>query len=82
MPTNPEAVRLNIEYYRKQAKAVLKAAQAGQPSALERISRHSPKFDPSAPKLHDAQLAIAREQGFASWPSFRSFESAEYIPHV
>jgi ankyrin repeat protein len=73
MPTNPEAVRLNLEYYRKQAKAVFKAAQAGEPSALERISRLSPKFDPFAPKLHDALLAIAREQGFASWPRFRSF---------
>ena len=73
MPTHSEATRLNLEYYRKQAKAVLKAAQAGEPSALQRLSRNSPKLDPSAPKLHDAQLAIAREQGFASWPRFRNF---------
>src|SRR5262249_2794052 len=25
------------------------------------------------PALHDAQLAIAREQGFASWPRFKTF---------
>jgi len=37
---------------------------AKDPAALERVS---------APKLHDAQLAIAREQGFPSWPSFRAF---------
>jgi len=65
MPTNPEATRrLNLEYYRKQAKALLKAAKSGDPAALQRVS---------TPKLHDAQLAIAREQGFLSWPRFRAF---------
>jgi ankyrin repeat protein len=73
MSTNSEASRLNLEYYRKQAKALLKAAQAGDPGALDRISRPATKFDPAAPKLHDAQLTIAREQGFASWPRFRNF---------
>ena len=73
MPTNSEAVRLNLEYYRKQAKALLKAAQSGEPTALERISRNLPKLAPAAPKLHDAQLTIAREQGFPSWPRFRAF---------
>ncbi|HLK69998.1 MAG TPA: ankyrin repeat domain-containing protein [Bryobacteraceae bacterium] len=73
MPTNSEALRLNLEYYRKQAKALLKSAQAGEPDALTRISRQSPKFEPDALKLHDAQLTIAREQGFASWPRFRVF---------
>jgi ankyrin repeat protein len=27
----------------------------------------------STPALHDAQLTIAREQGFASWPRFKAF---------
>jgi ankyrin repeat protein len=61
------------EYYRKQAKALLKAARSGDAAALERLSRQAPKFDPAAPKLHDAQLTIAREQGFGSWPRFRAF---------
>jgi ankyrin repeat protein len=65
MPANSEAIRLNIEYHRKQAKALLKAAQSGDPAALQRL--------PEAPKLHDAQLAIAREQGFPSWPRLRAF---------
>jgi ankyrin repeat protein len=64
MPTHPEATRLNLEYYRKQAKALLKAAKSGDSTALQGISE---------PKLHDAQLAIAREQGFPSWPRFRAF---------
>jgi hypothetical protein len=73
MPANSEAPRLNLEYYRKQAKALCKAAQSGDPIALERVSRHQPKFNPAAPKLHDALLNIAREQGFPSWPRFRTF---------
>jgi ankyrin repeat protein len=64
MPANPEATRLNLEYYRKQAKALLQAAKSGDPAALQRVT---------TPNLHDAQLAIAREQGFPSWPRFRAF---------
>ncbi|MFN7993243.1 MAG: ankyrin repeat domain-containing protein [Bryobacteraceae bacterium] len=71
MSTNSEASRLNLEYYRKQAKALLKAAQAGEPSALERIRVQID--EPDSLKLHYAQVAIAREQGFPSWPRFRSF---------
>lgn len=73
MPANSEALRLNIEYCRKQAKALLKAAQSGEPGALGHIARHSPGFDPATPKLNDAQLTIAREQGFSSWPRYRAF---------
>ncbi len=72
MPTNFEAVRLNLEYYKKAAKSLLKAAQSADRSALERIARYSTK--PSQPaELNQAQLTIAREQGFASWPKFRAF---------
>jgi len=39
MPANPEAVRLNIEYYRKAAKSLLKAAQSGDARAAERMAR-------------------------------------------
>ena len=53
MPTRP-----NLEYYRKQAKALLQAAQSGDSAALQRLKTQE------TPKLHDAQLAIAREQGF------------------
>jgi hypothetical protein len=53
------------EYYRKQAKALLKAARSGDPASLERLSRHSPKLDPAAPKLHDAQLTVAPRARFS-----------------
>ncbi len=72
MPTHSEVVRLNLEYYRKQAKALLKAAKAKAANALQRLHLHSPKLGPS-PALHDAQLTIAREQGFSSWPRFKEF---------
>jgi ankyrin repeat protein len=75
MPTHSEVVRLNLEYYRKQAKALLKTAKAGDANALERLRRYSPKLaaDSTDFALNHAQLTIAREQGFASWPRFKTF---------
>ncbi len=58
----------NLEYYRKQAKALLKAAKSGDPAATERIQRYSQEL-----ALNAAQLTIAREQGFTSWARFRQF---------
>ena len=65
--------RLNLEFYRKQAKSLLKSAEDGDAASLERLRKHSPRLGRSEPALHDAQLAIAREQGFASWPAFKTF---------
>jgi hypothetical protein len=61
--TQSEANRLSLAYYRKQAKALLKAAQAGDAESLARVAGHSRT---NTPALHDAQLTIAREQGFAA----------------
>ncbi len=44
----------------------------GDGNAAERIARHVSRPSPRA-ALHEAQLTIAREQGFASWPRFRAF---------
>ena len=76
MPTHPEAPRLNLDYYRKQAKSLLKAVKAGDREAARRLTQHVPRFGHGSlagVALHDAQLAIAREQGHASWPRFRAF---------
>ena len=59
----------NLEYYRKQAKGLLKAAKSGDPAALQRIQVYSSTLSLSA-----AQLTIAREQGFASWTRFKQFD--------
>ena len=72
MPNHSEVVRLNLECYRKQAKALLKASKSGDPNAIQRLNRYLPKQS-AVPALHDAQLTIAREQGFPSWPRFRAF---------
>ena len=76
MPTHSEATRLNLEYYRKQAKSLLKAVKSGDRDAAGRLARHVPRFSQTSfagVALHDAQMTIAREQGFASWPRFRAF---------
>jgi ankyrin repeat protein len=61
--------RPDLDQYKKQAKELTKAARAGDAGALTRIRAHHPRSD-SAPRLADAQLAIAREHGFESWPRF------------
>ena len=66
--------RPNLEQLKKQAKNLLHAAQRGDAAALERF-RSLPAFtagaDPAALVLHDAQSAIARAYGFASWKELR-----------
>lgn len=61
---------LNLDFYRKRAKALLRAARAGDAASNARLKRYGSHDEPA---LHAAQLAIAREQGFASWPRFQAF---------
>jgi methyltransferase (TIGR00027 family) len=61
--------RLNLEFQRKRARALLKSVRAGDAEALRRFARWHPRA--SAPALHDAQLVVARESGFASWTRLR-----------
>jgi hypothetical protein len=62
----------SLEYYRKQARALLKAAQAGDSQSLSRIRLQLPEHKQQAvPTLADVQHAVARENGFASWPRFK-----------
>src|SRR5262245_3657711 len=66
----------NLEQQRKLAKDLLKAARSKDARALSRIGTHRP--DVKQPKLSDAQLAIAREAGFESWPKLvKALEQAE-----
>jgi ankyrin repeat protein len=53
---------VNPEQLRKQAKELVRAARAGDPDALARLGGREPI-------LARAQLVIAREQGYASWPA-------------
>ncbi|HEY9427789.1 MAG TPA: hypothetical protein VIR34_11595, partial [Gemmatimonadaceae bacterium] len=61
----------SLEYERKGAKALLRGLRAGDPDALARARALQPAIDASHPqriRLADAQLVIAREYGFRSWP--------------
>lgn len=71
--------RLNLEQQRKRAKELLKAANTGDPQALDRFVRIG--YSPAAsPKLADAQRVIATENGFTSWARLKHhIESVAYV---
>jgi ankyrin repeat protein len=54
--------RPNLDHLRREARDLLRAAQAGDPAAVGRIRPVS-----AALTLASAQLALAREYGFVSW---------------
>jgi hypothetical protein len=64
MPDLP--ARPDLEQLRHQAKDLLHAAQRGDPAAIARIRAVSDRIVLSA-----AQLALAREYGFASWAKLK-----------
>lgn len=59
--------RPDLDQLRRQARELLRAAASGDEAALRRIGAVSDKQTLSA-----AQLAIAREHGFTSWPKLRA----------
>jgi Ankyrin repeats (3 copies) len=61
----------NLDQYKKQAKDLLKAFKSQDSKAMERIRQRHPRArDISEPALADAQLVLAREHSFESWPEF------------
>lgn len=69
LPPNP-----NLIYLKKQAKTLLRQIKAGEPAAVERCRQSHPHGENlPAPRLSDAQLILAREYGFASWPRLKHF---------
>lgn len=78
MPIKQLPARPSLEQYKKQAKDLAHEGRAGMPEALARLQLHHPRFQHTdeAPlqrrrvSLTDAQLVVAREHGFASWPQF------------
>ncbi len=78
MPDRELPDRPSLEQYKKQAKDLASHYRFTHPDALARIKRHHPRFhklpDTDVPNAHfsrtDAQLVIAREHGFESWPKF------------
>lgn len=69
---------LDLEHLRKQAKALLHAAENAEPAAIARL-RAVPKLAAlgdaqiaEVAQLADAQHAIARERGTESWPKLKA----------
>jgi ankyrin repeat protein len=70
--------RPNLEQLRKQAKDLLQSLKSGDPVAHQRFREHHPTTPAAAAEirapsfsLSDAQLVIAREYGFLSWPKLK-----------
>ena len=62
-------VRPNLRQLRYQAKDLLRAIRRGAPEAVADFRQfHPAPPDPPAARLADAQLALARSYGLASWP--------------
>ena len=70
----------NLQQLRNQAKDLSKAHSRGSADALTRIKGHHPRYHGASGadvaagcfSLADAQLVVARELGFASWPKLKT----------
>ena len=61
-------VRPDLKQLRRQAKELLRAIHAGDADPIAELrERHPESIDPSAAKLADAQLVLARSYGGSSW---------------
>ena len=70
--SNPNFQNINLEFFRKQAKALLKRCRAGDAQALARIHQQLPKLiDADGIRLADVQHALAREHGYANWAALK-----------
>jgi hypothetical protein len=69
MPERHLPVRPNLEQLRHQAKDLLVGVRKGDASAGAEFEEfRTEKIEPGDAKLADAQLALARSYGIASWP--------------
>ncbi|HKN97493.1 MAG TPA: hypothetical protein VJX10_10285, partial [Pseudonocardiaceae bacterium] len=64
LPDRPDLAQL-----RRQAKELRDAARGGDADAVARFAR---QHRPDAVSLAAAQLVIAREHGFSSWPTLKA----------
>jgi len=76
----PLPPRPNLENLKKQAKLILKGHLGGNRDILREIREHHPRWSTSSEDaiqsarftLADAQLVIARQYGFDSWPKLKA----------
>src|SRR6516165_9029685 len=73
--------RPNLDQLKHQAKDLLNAHKAGAEDAIQRIRQSHPRFSQASEAevrsarftLSGAQLVIAREYGFVSWPKLKEY---------
>lgn len=71
-PASSLPARPSLEQLRKQAKELLKAYRADDPSAAGRLHAQQPRSaSQQSVTLADAQFVLAREYGFASWTKLK-----------
>jgi peptide-methionine (S)-S-oxide reductase len=66
---------IDLDQYRTQAKELVKLARSADPAAVARIRAHHPEGEQALGQkfaLADAQLVLARELGFESWPRLKT----------
>jgi hypothetical protein len=79
MPVKPLPPNADLNHLKHQAKDLIKARRERDLQAAQRIREFHPRFKHAADttifaakfSLTDAQLTIAREHGFASWPKLK-----------
>jgi hypothetical protein len=79
MPVRPLPSHPNLDHLKHQAKDLIKAHAARTLAAAQLIREFHPRFSGASDanifaavfKLSDAQLTIARESGFTSWPRLK-----------
>jgi hypothetical protein len=63
------SLHVNLEFLRKEAKALLKQCRVQDAAAIARIRAQLPRVDEI--KLADVQHALAREQGYMNWAELK-----------
>src|SRR5687768_16469182 len=76
-PTRPRRTlppHPSLEQLKKQAKNLRDAFRAGEPDAIAEVNAaiRSPAPTADSFALHDAQLALARSYGYASWSKLKA----------
>lgn len=71
MPDREIPVCPDLDQYKKQAKELKRACRDGDAEALVQLRAHHPRWTSGMEiALADAQLVLARQHGFESWPKF------------
>jgi hypothetical protein len=69
VPDRHFPVRPNLRHLKRQAKTLLRSVRKGDADAVAEFRRNHPGSpDPATAILAQAQLALARSYGIASWP--------------